>query len=128
MFGRKRKDESRWERWEQLVATHGRGSAGLPTLVTVTQVRQRARRGLKGYVTFPPHGGVYAMWIEGFWPGPGTSMVVTGHFWNDVRATHHGEAVYWVDAVHESVDATVPRGWQRHQRRLDRKQNRNRAA
>lgn len=125
MFWRRRKDEECWKRWEWLVATYGLGAVtGPPTLVTVIDVRQRASTGLKGYLHFPPHEVFHAMWIENGWPSPGTSMVVTGHIWDDPPATHHGEVVYVVDAVHEVVLPAVMRGWQRHQRRLDRKRRR----
>lgn len=122
MFWRRRKDEESWKRWEWLIATYGLGPVERrPTLVTVIETRQRARRGLKAYVHFPPHDVFHAIWIEGFWPGPCTSMVVTGHLWREVSTTHHHEVVYWVDGVYEVIDPAVTRGRQRHERRLARK-------
>jgi hypothetical protein len=123
MFGRRR-DERLWSQWEQMLR-HGLGPVERRrTLVTVVGQRQQARSGLKAYLRFPPHSGVHAAWFRNYWPPAGASLVVTGQFWADTYATHHGEVVFMVEDVHAVSGPDVLRGWQRHQRRLERRQQR----
>lgn len=121
MFGRRR-DERSWDRVQRQLTPFAIGAvADRPTLVVVCGVRQRAGTGLKAYLSFPPEAGLHAAWFPRAWPPTGHHLVVRGHFWTDVDATHHGEEVFWVDAIVDSVDASIVRGWRRHQRRLARR-------
>jgi hypothetical protein len=95
MFGRRR-DERYRTQFEDVLLYHGVGPVEVcPTLVAICSHRQRARTGLKAYLTFPPYADVYATWIAGWWPPVGAHLVVSGHFWDKVDETHHREVDSW---------------------------------
>lgn len=117
---RRRRDEQAWSEWETM-RQHAVGLVeGVPTLVTVVGARQRARSGMKAYISFAGSPGVLAAWFPGRWPPVRGHLVVCGHLWDDVQATHDREVVFWVDRVAAGASDTVVRRWRRHQRRLDR--------
>jgi hypothetical protein len=114
----RQRDERAWHLWQQLRSGEGVGrTPGRWTLLQVRSHRQRARTGLKAYVSFEPSTELYAAWFPGDWPAVGTHLLVWGHIWDDLPRTHHSEAVFWIDSVSLRADGRVPAYWQRHQRR-----------
>jgi hypothetical protein len=81
----------------------------------VTSIRQTARNGTKGYITWFETGVTDAFWSKDYFPSTGSGLLVDG---NHGYGEHHDEPVFYIDTVKAEVPAKVHRGWRRHGLRL----------
>lgn len=105
------RDERSWKQWESLRARDDRVQVRLGV---VDGIRQNARRGCKGYMSWFETGEVEAFWIPNRYPRTGDGMLVRGSLGN---GAHHGEDVFYISVIEGFAPSSVRRGWRRHEKR-----------
>jgi len=111
---RAKRDAAANARWNNFAQLPGQ-------IFQIVSIRQKARTGLKAYVTHPAGGERFAVWIRRdliphTWPHVGLFVCVSG---GTGSGLHHNEPVFYVDELFGTVDSEAHRGMLRHTARGD---------
>ena len=113
------RDLKEWQVWEEYLRIKAERSDA--SMVKVTAIRQQANTGVKGFIHFLDDNTRSAAWFQNQWPGVGSQLLVTGSYGT---GRHHDEQVFYVNFYYH-IPVYAQAGWQRHNKRLEKKQNQN---